>query len=115
MREFMWSEDMANACIHVMQNVNFSDLKTSDEIRNTHINIGTGEEISIADLAQLIAKVVGYSGAFHFDSSKPDGTMRKLTDVSKLHALGFKHEVSLSQGIERVYAWYLENSANAKH
>jgi GDP-L-fucose synthase len=115
MREFMWSEDMANACIHIMENVNFSDLNTSEEIRNTHINIGTGEEISIADLAQLIAKVVGYSGAFHFDSSKPDGTMRKLTDVSKLHALGFKHQVSLSQGIERVYSWYLENSANAKH
>ena len=115
MREFMWSEDMANACIHVMQNVNFSDLKTSGEIRNTHINIGTGEEISIADLAVLISKVVGYTGEFHFDSSKPDGTMRKLTDVSKLHALGFKHDVSLSQGIERVYNWYLENSLTAKH
>jgi len=115
MREFMWSEDMADACIHVMQNVNFSDLKHSGEIRNTHINIGTGEEISIADLAQLIADVIGYKGDFQFDSSKPDGTMRKLTDVSKLHSLGFKHSVSLQQGIDRVYKWYLENSANAKH
>lgn len=115
MREFMWSEDMANACIHVMQKVNFSDLIHSKEIRNTHINIGTGEEISIADLAVLIAEVVGYKGKFHFDSSKPDGTMRKLTDVSKLHSLGFKHAVSLREGIERVYKWYLENSLTAKH
>jgi GDP-L-fucose synthase len=115
MREFMWSEDMADACIHVMKNVNFSDLVTSEEVRNTHINIGTGEEISIADLAVLIAKIIGYTGDFHFDSSKPDGTMRKLTNVSKLHSLGFKHAVSLKEGIERVYQWYLENSANAKH
>jgi GDP-L-fucose synthase len=116
MREFMWSEDMANACIHIMENVNFSDLHNSmDEVRNTHINIGTGEEISIEDLAKLIAQVIGYRGDFHFDSSKPDGTMRKLTDVSKLHSLGYKHEVSLQEGIGRVYAWYLENSSNAKH
>lgn len=116
MREFMWSEDMANACIHIMENVNFSDLHNSkDEVRNTHINIGTGEEISIEDLAKMIAHVIGYNGDFHFDSSKPDGTMRKLTDVSKLHSLGFKHEISLREGIEQVYAWYLENSANAKH
>ncbi len=116
LREFMWSEDMANACIHIMKNVNFSDLHNSkEEIRNTHINIGTGEEISIENLAKLIAQVIGYSGDFHFDSTKPDGTMRKLTDVSKLHSLGFKHEISLREGIERVYAWYLENSANVKH
>jgi len=116
MREFMWSEDMANACIHVMENVNFSDLVNSnEEVRNTHINIGTGEEISIADLATLIAEVIGYTGKFHFDSSKPDGTMRKLTDVSKLHSLGFKHAVSLREGIERVYTWYLENTSIAKH
>jgi GDP-L-fucose synthase len=115
MREFMWSEDMANACIHIMQNVEFSDLIHSTEIRNTHVNIGTGEEISIADLAGLIAEVVGYNGLFHFDSTKPDGTMRKLTDVSKLHSLGFNHSVSLQEGIGRVYQWYLENSANAKH
>lgn len=115
MREFMWSEDMANACIHIMQNVDFSDLNHSDEIRNTHINIGTGEEISIAELAIIIAEIVGYKGVFHFDSSKPDGTMRKLTDVSKLHALGFKHSVSLREGIERVFTWYLENSKTAKH
>lgn len=116
MREFMWSEDMANACIHTMENVNFSDLVNSKEdVRNTHINIGTGEEISIGDLAKLIADIVGYTGTFQYDSSKPDGTMRKLTDVSKLHSLGYKHEVSLREGIERVYAWYLENTSTAKH
>jgi GDP-L-fucose synthase len=115
MREFMWSEDMAKACIHIMQNVEFSDLIHSKEVRNTHINIGTGEEISISDLAVLIAEVVGYNGIFQFDSSKPDGTMRKLTDVSKLHSLGFKHAVSLRNGIERVYNWYLENALTAKH
>jgi GDP-L-fucose synthase len=115
LREFMWSEDMANACIHIMKQVDFSDLVHSDEIRNTHINIGTGEEISISELAKLIANVVGYKGEFHFDSSKPDGTMRKLTDVSKLHSLGFKHEVSLRQGIQRVFHWYIENPTNAKH
>ena len=115
MREFMWSEDMAKACIHIMENVNFKDLIISDEIRNTHINIGTGEEISIADLAILISEVIGYEGTIQFDSTKPDGTMRKLTDVSKLHSLGFRHDVSLKLGIERVYSWYLENSSNAKH
>jgi GDP-L-fucose synthase len=116
MREFMWSEDMANACIHIMENVGFSNLVNSEEeVRNTHINIGTGEEISIEDLAKLIAEVIGYTGDFYFDSSKPDGTMRKLTDVSKLHSLGFNHAVSLKEGIRRVYQWYLENSANAKH
>jgi len=116
LREFMWSEDMANACIHIMENVNFSDLHNSkDEVRNTHINIGTGEEISIEDLAKMIARIIGYNGDFHFDSSQPDGTMRKLTDVSKLHSLGFKHEISLRVGIERVYAWYLENASIAKH
>lgn len=115
LREFMWSEDMANACIHIMQKVNFQDLVQSSEVRNTHINIGTGEEISISDLAILIADVVGYKGSFNFDSSKPDGTMRKLTDVSKLHSLGFKHAVSLREGIERVYKWYRENKLAIKH
>ena len=116
LREFMWSEDMANACIHVMKHIDFKDLvQGQQEIRNTHINIGTGEEISIGDLAKLIAEVVGYKGNFHFDSSKPDGTMRKLTDVSKLHSLGFNHIVSLRQGIEKVYAWYLDNKETAKH
>ena len=111
MREFMWSEDMAKACIHIMERVNFSDLHQGTEIRNTHINIGTGKEISIAELASLIARVVGYTGTFVFNTSKPDGTLRKLTDVSKLHQLGYHHEVELDEGIQRVYTWYKENQA----
>ena len=111
LREFMWSEDMAKACIHIMERVNFSDLQQGTEIRNTHINIGTGREISIAELASLIARVVGYTGSFVFNTSKPDGTLRKLTDVSKLHQLGYRHEVELEEGIQRVYAWYKENQA----
>jgi GDP-L-fucose synthase len=107
----MWSEDMAKACIHIMERVNFSDLHQGTEIRNTHINIGTGKEISIAELASLIARVVGYTGTFVFNTSKPDGTLRKLTDVSKLHQLGYHHEVELDEGIQRVYTWYKENQA----
>jgi GDP-L-fucose synthase len=100
LREFLWSEDMADACIHILENVDFKDV-------NCHINIGSGKEISIADLAQLIAKVVGYKGKIIFDSSKPDGTMRKLTDVSKLHSLGWRHKVELEEGLERLYRWFL--------
>lgn len=108
MREFLWSEDMANACIFVMENVNFDDLKPSGsaEIRNTHINIGTGKEISIRDLAQLIKQQVGFNGSLFFDQSKPDGTMRKLTDPRKLHQLGWKHAVEIEEGIGRMIEWY---------
>lgn len=111
LREFMWSEDMAKACIHIMEHVDFSDLHETGEIRNTHINIGTGCEISIADLASTIARIVGYTGSFSFNTSKPDGTLRKLTDVTKLHALGFKHEVELEEGIARMYNWYKESTS----
>lgn len=107
MREFLWSEDMAEACIFLMQKVNFLDLLPIEgEARNSHINIGTGEDITIKDLAQLIREVVGYKGQIIFDGSKPDGTMRKLTDPSKLNNLGWKHSVSLQEGITRVYRWY---------
>jgi len=107
LREFMWSEDMADACVFIMENVDFNHLKGSaPEIRNCHINIGTGREISIADLAQLIANTVGYRGTILFDPSKPDGTMRKLTDVSKLHSFGWRHTTEIEQGIVRMYNWY---------
>jgi GDP-L-fucose synthase len=99
LREFLWSEDMADACIHIMENVDFKDVKS-------HINIGSGKEISIADLARLIAKTVGFEGKIVFDSSKPDGAMRKLTDVSKLHSLGWRHKVEIEEGIRRLYEWY---------
>jgi len=107
-REFMYNEDMADACIYLMENRDFKDTySTTQEIRNTHINIGTGEDISIADLAQLIKNIVGYTGELIYNTSKPDGTMVKLTDPSKLHALGWKHKVQLEEGIRRVYEWYL--------
>jgi GDP-L-fucose synthase len=109
MREFLWSEEMADACVYVMENVNFEDLKPAGkEIRNAHINIGTGKEISIAGLAEVIAKTVGYTGKFNFNAEKPDGTMRKLTDPSKLHQLGWKHKIDIEQGVEKLYKWYLE-------
>ena len=108
MREFLWSEDMADACIYVMQNVDFKDLiKDKKEIRNTHINIGTGSDISIKDLSSLIARIIDYKGNISFDSSKPDGTMKKLTDPSKLNGLGWKHQVEIEEGVERIFEWYL--------
>ena len=107
MREFLWSEEMADACVFVMEQVDFDDLKgTNKEVRNCHINIGTGKEISIKDLAMLIKDTVKYNGNITFDSSKPDGTMRKLTDVSKLNALGWKHKVEVEEGVGKIYEWY---------
>lgn len=107
-REFLWSEDMADACVFIMENRDFIDTyDTADkEIRNTHINIGTGEDISIKELAELIAKVIGFKGDFSFNTSKPDGTMRKLQDVSKLNSLGWRHKMELQDGIEAMYSWY---------
>lgn len=111
MREFLWSEDMADACVFIMENVDFKDLtKGMEEIRNTHINIGSGREISIKDLALAVKNVVGFQGDLVFNSDKPDGTLRKLTDVSKLESLGWKYETSLDQGLERLYDWYLDTN-----
>jgi len=107
LREFLWSEDMADACVFVMENVSFSDLtKGKPEIRNCHINIGTGKEISIAELAAIIKSTVGYKGKIIYNSEKPDGTMRKLTNPSKLHSLGWRHKVELEEGIREMYGWY---------
>jgi Nucleoside-diphosphate-sugar epimerases len=108
MREFLWSEDMADASVYIIENVNFSDLKdNSSEIRNCHINIGTGKEISIRDLSAVISNVVGYKGELFFNAEKPDGTMRKLTNVDKLHSLGWRHKVEIIEGVEKLYNWYL--------
>ena len=108
MREFLWSEEMADATVFVMEKVNFEDLiKDKNEIRNCHINIGTGKEISIKDLSDLVSKTVGYQGKIRFDSTKPDGTMRKLIDVSKLNALGWKHQIEIEEGVKRLFEWYV--------
>ncbi len=108
LREFLWSEDMADASVHILLNVSFSDLcsPADPHIRNTHINIGTGQELTIAELASLVKDTVGYRGQIRWDTSKPDGTMRKLCDVSKLHSLGWHHSVELPDGIRRLYQWY---------
>jgi len=137
LREFLWSEDMADASVHVLLNVNFSDIigiekyssvhygATTDgtvdrnhsvgrggaiprlgEIRNCHINVGTGKELTIRELSELVVKAVGFEGTIEFDASKPDGTMRKLIDVSKLHSLGWSHKVEIEDGVKKLYEWY---------
>lgn len=108
MREFLWSEEMADASVYIMENVDFKDTypEGCKEIRNCHINVGTGKEISIRQLSDIIVAEVGYKGSVRFDASKPDGTMRKLTDVSKLHSLGWHHKVEIEEGVRRLYNWY---------
>lgn len=110
LREFLWSEDMADACVFIMERVNFKDTYTPDskEVRNTHINIGTGSDLSIKALSELIRETIGYKGVIEFDSSKPDGTMKKLTDPTKLHNLGWKHTISLEKGVKMMYEHYLK-------
>lgn len=111
MREFLWSEDMADACVFVMEKVDFKDVsKDMKEIRNTHINIGTGRDITIKDLSELIARTIGYEGKIAFDAAKPDGTMRKLVDVSKINSLSWKHQIEIEEGVQRMYDWYLNNA-----
>ncbi len=99
LREFMFSDDLAEACVYLMENYEDPQL----------INVGTGEEVSILELANLIKEVVGYEGKIAFDSSKPDGTPRKLMDSSRLHALGFRHQTSLKKGLELTYQDFLNN------
>ena len=109
MREFLWSEDMARACVFVMEQIDFFEcILNPKEIKNTHINIGTGKDISIKALAYLIKEIIDYKGDFTFDKSKPDGTFKKLTDCSKINNLGWKHKVSLEEGIDNLYKWYLK-------
>ncbi len=99
LREFLWSDDMADASVHILEHCNWEETLS-------HINIGTGKEITIAALSALVQETVGYKGAIKFDTTKPDGTMRKLTDVTKLHSLGWTHKVELQEGISRLYNWY---------
>lgn len=111
LREFLWSEEMADASVFVLEHVDFKDTYApgTADVRNCHINVGTGKEITIARLAELIAQAVGYEGSVTFDASKPDGTMRKLTDVSKLHALGWHHCIDIEEGVGRMFRWYTDN------
>lgn len=103
-REFLWSEEMADACVYLMEHVDAVDLGKS-----CHLNIGTGKEISIRNLAEHIGKIIGYQGSLCFDSTNPDGTMRKLTDPSKLHSLGWHHRIEVEEGVEKLFEWYKGN------
>lgn len=107
-REFLWSEDMADACIFLVENLTFSDMYAAceTEIRNTHLNIGTGQDISIRELAFLIKKITGFEGTFTFDQNKPDGTLQKLTDTTKLKKLGWTYTKGLEEGIRELYQFY---------
>ena len=121
LREFLWSEEMADACVYLMEEVDFREIiaameeeKTKEEqemkeYRNTHINIGTGKDITIKNLANLICETVGFEGELTFNEEKPDGTPRKLTDVTKLNALGWQHKIEIEEGIKKLYIWYLSH------
>lgn len=110
LREFLWSEEMADASVYIMERVDFSDVCPAEgEVRNTHINIGTGKELSVKEVALLIQQKVGFEGEVSFNPAKPDGTLRKLTDVTKLHGLGWHHTIEIDEGVGRLYKWYLEN------
>lgn len=143
LREFLWSEDMADASVHILLNVNFSDIigvekyssvhygvkadgvvdrnhstgrggaiPSLGEIRNCHINVGTGKELSIRELSELVIKAVDFKGEVIFDTNKPDGTMRKLIDVSKLHSLGWIHKVEIEEGVSKLFSWYKDSLKN---
>ena len=107
-REFLWSEDMADACVFLMQNRNFSDTYNANEkeVRNTHINIGSSKDISIEQLAEMIKRRVGFEGVLFFNADKPDGTMVKLTDTTKINSMGWTHRVEIEEGVSEIYNWY---------
>ncbi|MCF8235817.1 MAG: GDP-L-fucose synthase [Bacteroidales bacterium] len=108
MREFLWSEELADACVFCMENVDFKDVipGPGEEIRNTHLNIGTGEQISIRELAELVKGKTGFTGNLFFNTSKPDGTLKKLTDPSRIHQLGWYHNIEIDQGVDILIEWY---------
>ena len=105
-REFLYVEDLADALIHLLENVNAADFYGNGY---SHVNIGTGKDLSIADLAGLIAKVVGFEGKIEYDSTKPDGTPKKLLDVSRMASLGWKYKTELEDGLHLAYKWFLDN------
>jgi GDP-L-fucose synthase len=109
MREFLYVDDLAVACIHVMKLTHVSFIAAVPNPMCSHINVGTGYDVTIADLACTMARVVGFEGDIEFDTSKQDGTPRKLLDVSRLGSLGWEYSVDLEQGLEMTYDWFLEN------
>lgn len=111
-REFLYVDDMVDACVHLMNNVDFTDLiKDKKEIRNTHINIGTGEDVTIKELAHIIKDKMNFKGNIEFDITKPDGTMRKLQDVSKLNRSGWEYEFELKEGIAKLFDFYCNTAS----
>ncbi|MDB5183169.1 MAG: GDP-L-fucose synthase [Candidatus Saccharibacteria bacterium] len=111
-REFMHVDDMADACVFVMNNISFSDVsKGMAEVKNTHLNVSTGSDITIKELAELIKQIVGFSGTITFDPSKPDGTPRKLMSPDKLSKLGWKYQINLNDGLKRTIEWYQGKNA----
>ncbi|KAB2852165.1 MAG: GDP-L-fucose synthase [Ignavibacterium sp.] len=105
LREFMFVEDLANAIVFMMEKINAEDLY---ENKITHLNVGTGKDITISDLANLISDIVGYKGKIDYDTTKPDGTPRKLMDVTRLNSLGWKYKTELDEGIRLTYKWFVE-------
>jgi GDP-L-fucose synthase len=108
-REFLYVDDMANASIHVMNLSKNDFLSVVSNPMCSHINVGTGKDITIRELAKTMASVVGYKGEITFDESRPDGTPRKLMDVSRLSSLGWKYSTELKDGLEMTYEWFLNN------
>lgn len=108
LREFLWSEDMADASIFVMEDIDWRDMiKGKSEIRNCHINIGSGKEITIKELSNLISRIIGYRGNIIFNTSKPNGTPRKLTDTTLINSLGWQHNIDIEEGVEKLFNWYI--------
>ena len=143
LREFLWSEDMADASVYLLLNVDFKDIigiekyssvfygvkadgevnrnnsegrggaiPSLGEIRNCHINVGTGKELTIKELSALVAKTANFTGKIVWDETKPDGTPRKLINVDKLHSLGWKHKIEIEEGVEKLYKWYQHSLEN---
>ena len=111
MREFLHVDDMAAASVHVMELDN-ETYQANTQPMLSHINVGTGEDCTIRELVETVAKVTGFKGEIKWDTSKPDGAPRKLMDVSRLHALGWKHTYNLEQGLNHAFDWFLANQDN---
>ncbi len=120
-REFLYSDDLADACVYLMENIDFTHIVKAafgidrietpikHEIRNTHINIGTGKDITINDLAEMLKNIIGYKGEIIWNKDKPDGTVQKLLDVTKLNSYGWKEKISLKEGVSKVYLNYISS------